>query len=224
MSIYCTTPYINIHTHQQNVLDKEISIYNVFAKDIFSFNFDKEIKTSIGLHPWHINSETRKKELQIIEQYATKKNVLAIGEIGLDKNIETSYRLQKEIFIEQLKIASLVKKPVIIHCVKAYQDLIEIKKKWDCNIPWIFHGFNSSIQIAEELIKINCYLSFGHLLLKQNSAAFKVFPKIPDKYIFLENDESSYSIEEIYSKVAEIKAVKTDTLKNIIYKNYCNIF
>lgn len=82
---------------------------------------------------------------------------MAIGEVGLDKVTSTPFDLQMNILQKQLELAKKYDKPVIIHCVKAYSDLIKIKKRDFKMQVWIFHGFNTSWQVAEQLLQMHCY-------------------------------------------------------------------
>ncbi len=211
--------YINIHSHQSN--SELFTIYNLGA------NFS-EIKNhnalSIGIHPWHIDEEKTEEQLELLKKYSSEKNVLAIGECGLDKMIETNLKSQEIIFKQQILIAEQVKKPLIIHCVKAFDDLIRIKKEMKIAVPMIIHGFNNNKQIAEQLIKNDFYFSFGKALLKNDSNASNLISYIPKEKIFLETDNSNFTIQEIYNIAAQLMNIELEKLKEIIFNNYKTIF
>ena len=135
---------------------------------------------SAGLHPWYVNSGSMEKHLDWVEQQADNPQVLAIGEIGFDKTIDVPWKDQEYAFERQLALAEKLNKPVILHCVRSYNELDwYTATQSNQKIPWIFHWFNASAEIARELIRKNCYLSFGHLLFHETSKAFRVFPEIP---------------------------------------------
>ncbi len=214
-------PYIDIHTHKINSSKDVISLVNIFPDDFY--NIQKNIKYSIGIHPWYINETKIKSELDIIRKSLKNENITAIGEIGLDRS-KPNFELQKKIFIQQAKFAQAVNKPIIIHCVKAYSELISIIKKHKLTVPKIIHAFNSSKETAEQLIKHGCYLSFGKILFDSSSKTSEIFADIPDDKIFFETDISDIKIEGIYGKAIETKRVKLEFLKEKIYNNYMGIF
>lgn len=213
-------PYVNIHSHSSGedgiVCIKNISNgFNALPSDEF---------ISIGIHPWYIKKETVEQELGLITKNTENKNVLAIGECGLDKLSEIDFELQKSVFVAQLKIAEQIKKPVIIHCVKAFDELVKIKKELNVSVPMIVHGYNNNEQIAEQLIKNDFYLSFGKALLNTNSNAAKVISKIPTEKLFLETDDADVSIKRIFENVSLIKNCSGEELKKKVYSNFINLF
>ena len=214
--------YIDIHVHNHYQEDKVILLLNLFPGDTDKINPDGYY--SIGLHPWYVNKATLTGDLDDIIKATAASNVLAIGEIGLDKKIDVPYIDQLQAFEKQLEIAEKLNKPVIIHCVKAYDDILSIRKKSNLSIPWIIHWFNASEQIAAELIKNNCYLSFGKMLFKENSRAYRVFEDIPINKVFFETDDTGISILQVYQKAAQIRNVSLFALKKHIKRNFKNCF
>lgn len=218
-----TAPYIDIHTHGANeATSKAICVRNVFAAnypEMVSENY-----VSVGLHPWHIKKATLKQDLENLNAAAQQNNVIAIGETGLDRAITVSLDLQKTIFESHLIIAAKANKPVIIHAVRAYPDIVEVYKKTRLDTTLIFHGFNGNTQTAKQLTGKGFYLSFGENLFKDKSNASAVFRDIPLEHIFLETDESKKSIVEIYARAAELKKMASENLKGQIHQNFINCF
>ncbi|MBI9073470.1 MAG: TatD family hydrolase [Melioribacteraceae bacterium] len=215
--------YIDIHTHNPSESKNVITVQNKFVENIIMDNEPMNTLFSFGLHPWHIGN---KSELAImtLKEVVKLDEVIAVGEIGLDKNIDFPLEKQIEFFDQQILIAKSVNKPVIVHCVKSYSDIIKIKKELAEEMPWIIHGFNSSKETAEQLIKHNCYLSFGHLLLTENSTSSKVLSEIDINRIFFETDESEYSIIDIYKKASQLLSVSEEKLRNVIITNFERCF
>ncbi len=211
--------FIDIHTH--NKIQKNFALINLFPDDISEIS-EKNFY-SAGIHPWKVTKINISKQLSVIENTAKQKNILAIGEIGLDK-FHPDFELQKDVFLNQLHIAETLKKPVLIHCVKAYSELLEILKKENLNIPVIIHRYSGNITIAKELIKFGCYFSFGHELFNEKSKTPKVFKKIPAENIFLETDDADISIEKIYEKAGEIKEISTENINKQILSNFNFVF
>ncbi|MEG1230592.1 MAG: TatD family hydrolase [Flavobacterium sp.] len=175
---------------------------------------------TVGIHPWYLNENTFLEDLIVIENAIQQTNCKAVGECGLDKRIETSIKIQKKILIPQLLLAEKYKKPVILHCVAAYQEVIEIKKELKLTIPMVIHGFSKNSQVAEGLIKNGFYLSFGKYLL-QNPELENVLKTIPLNQLFLETDMIDQTIFEVYSKAERVLNID---LEPIIEENYNRVF
>jgi TatD DNase family protein len=174
---------------------------------------------SAGIHPWDANLQVSISELEKLIQHS---NCLAIGECGLDKVVDLEFELQKKIFIVQLDLAVNYQKPVIIHCVKAYDELMEICKSYHHQIPLIIHGYNKSLELAKQLIDKGFFLSFSQSFLKKEGIDFTDFSL---SKIFLETDDNeSIMIETIYQKAADRFKIKEDHLKEKIYFNFTTIF
>jgi len=211
--------YFNLHTHQFTNQSDVLELVNQYPKD-----FDASIPFySIGIHPWYIDENRLNEDLKIIEEKLQTKNCLAIGECGLDKRIEVPFELQVSIFEKQLELAEKYKKPVVIHCVAAFQEVMAIKKKMKIHVPMIIHGFSKNNQLAEQLIAAGFYLSFGKYLLK-NPDLKSVFQNVPNDRFFLETDTIEESIKEVYNLASEYKGLNLKELKDIISSNYRSVF
>ena len=110
--------FINTHTHKQ-LFDAKIELVNLNISAL-----EKPNNYSYGIHPWQIDTNGYQLELKLLEQKAHEKKCLAIGECGLDKLSSVDFLLQQQVFVEQIKIANRIKKPLIIHCVKAFNELL----------------------------------------------------------------------------------------------------
>ncbi|MCZ4694650.1 TatD family deoxyribonuclease [Ancylomarina euxinus] len=216
------TPFIDIHTHHSIRIDNVLSIINCFPEQIkLEEHTDKYI--SVGIHPWHLNNDSADENLNLIRTFALLDKVLAIGEIGLDRNRTIALSIQEAYFTKQIAIAESVNKPIIIHCVRYFQELISIKKKLKASTPWLIHGFRNNIQIVEDLLQQNCYISFGEALLFDKMTQ-DVFIEVPIKRLFLETDESTYSISDIYKKAAQLKSLQLNDFKTKLFENYTAVF
>jgi TatD DNase family protein len=210
------TPYINIHTHH---LSKDHGVFLFNNR----FGFDKEFYTdsffSIGIHPWDADLQA---SIQELEKLIQEHNCLAIGECGLDKIIDTDIEIQKKVFQSQLELAVKYQKPVIIHCVKVFHELIEICAPYHSKIPLIIHGFNKSIQLAKQLIDKGFYISLSHSIFNKEDIDFSVLPL---EKLFLETDTNeSILIGEVYKKAAACFQIQEDDLKEKIYTNFTALF
>lgn len=208
--------YYNIHTHQFSNNPEIVELVNQYPKEV-----DTSLPSfTVGIHPWYLNEERFDEELHLIEKLLLTPNCKAIGECGLDKRIETSIDVQKKVLIPQLLLAEKYKKPVILHCVAAFQEIIEIKKELKIEIPMIIHGFTKNEQVARSLINNGFYLSFGKHLVR-NPKMEPVFKTIPKERVFLETDGMELCIFEIYKKAEQILG---NDIKIIIEENFNKIF
>jgi TatD DNase family protein len=208
--------FYNLHTHNSANCSEIVELVNQYPNQIIP-----NLKyNSIGIHPWYSNTNLLVEELQIIENKIRENNFLAVGECGLDKRIEIPLSLQKKVFIEQIKIAEKFKKPLVLHCVAAYQEVIEIKKDLNIKVPIIIHGFSKNYQVAKSLIDHGFYLSFGKYLLR-NPELSDVFKQMPQNRIFLETDMIEESIELVYQKA---QSVVDYDIKEVVANNFKYVF
>ena len=213
------TKFINLHTHQFSNLSNVIEVVNHYP-----WEFNSSIPTySIGIHPWYIDENRLESDLKTISEKLQLNECLALGECGLDKRIEISMELQSSVFKQQLKLVQKTEKPIILHCVAAYDEVIAIKKELKIENPMIIHGFSKNELVANTLLKNGFYLSFGKYLLR-NPELEKVFKFAPENKIFLETDTIEESIYKVYEKAAFIKGISVEEMKAIAFRNYASIF
>lgn len=210
--------FINIHTHRQ-IYDAKIELVHQLPELAEKSNF-----YSYGLHPWHLQKDEVDWQLEQLARISREKNCLAIGECGLDKLSTVDFELQVKVFEEQIRLANDIHKPLIIHCVKAFNELINCLNLNDNQVPVIIHGFNNNENIAKMLNDQGYCFSFGKALLSFDSNASKVIRKTHRKQLFLETDDSDLSIKYVYKKAAELLGVEEDILKEQIKSNFESLF
>lgn len=215
--------YIDIHTHHIPNNTSIIAVKNILlgvdAPDITGF-------FSAGMHPWYIDEA--ESTMVSFEELINKDNCLAIGECGLDfqKKYLALYpkEKQKSIFIHQIEIAYKLNKPLIIHCVKCFDALLHIRKQYGNEVPWIIHGFNKNWHTAKTLLDAGFFLSFGTQII-QNQKLADVLKQVPNNRFFLETDDNSqYSIIEVYKKAAQIRSCSVSSVKSEIFHIFEQIF
>jgi TatD DNase family protein len=185
---------------------------------------DKPNYYSYGLHPCYINNDDYDDKLKLIALKSNEKRCLAIGECGLDKLSKVDFELQQTVFLEHIKIANKIKKPLIIHCVKAFNELINCLNQSDNEVPVVIHGYNNNENIAHVLLDYGCYFSFGKALLGYDSNAAKAIKNIGRKNFFLETDDADISIKYIYKKASELLGIEEEILKQQLVSNFENVF
>ncbi|MDO5571372.1 MAG: TatD family hydrolase [Bacteroidales bacterium] len=208
----------NLHTHIKptNILSKKYSCYGIYNDNIYQ----PELSTpfSIGIHPCSLTFENKDSQVQSVISNKNNPLLKAIGECGLDRICSTQYSLQKEAFLNMINISEEIKKPLIIHCVKAIDDILSIKKEEKPSQTWIFHGFRGKPQQAEALLKSGISLSFG---AKFNVEALKI---VPLNRLFIETDDENCNLLSLYEQIAEIKNVSMDCLSGTIEQHCQELF
>ncbi|WP_338377185.1 TatD family hydrolase [uncultured Flavobacterium sp.] len=211
--------FINLHTHSYS---KENSILEVVNQ--YPWEFDDAIPNySIGIHPWHIDENRLNDDLKSIDEKLKLSECLALGECGLDKRIEIPFEKQTTVFQQQIELVNNTSKPIIIHCVAAFQEVISIKKEMNVENPMIIHGFSKNKQVANSLLDNDFYLSFGKYLLR-NPELSEVFDYVPNDRFFLETDTIEETIIDVYQKASNIKNIKIEELKEVIKTNFNQVF
>ena len=219
----------------------------------------------VGIHPTHV-AKASKWDLQKIRNLAgldvwIKENrvkgipgkVAAVGEIGLDYHAgsqrvpdggiileKDEFRaLQKEYFLEQLKIAEEAELPVVIHSREAAQDTYDIlKQEKDKLHGGVIHCYSSSVEMARLFTGLGFYLGFGG---KVTDPAAKnprnVVAEIPLSKIVLETDcpyvrpvgwdkkrNDSESLSIIANSIAEIKGISVEEVCQVTWENACKLY
>ena len=160
-----------------------------------------------------------------ILRFSDSQILKAIGECGLDRACDSDFELQREVFIKQIELSEQYHKPLIIHAVRSYPDIISIRKETKSNQPWIIHGFNGNEHSAEQLLRHDgIYLSLGDVLFRNEKRAELLLDIIPSDRLFLETDVAERSIVEVYEKASLFSGVATDILRKDIFDNFVKIF
>jgi TatD DNase family protein len=218
---------VDIHSHQ---ITSESNIKKIFNLDITEdiLNFDLEsffgnsISVSVGIHPWSVIENTE--QMDFLEAIISDTRVMAIGEIGLDKLKGPDLKLQEDVFLKQIRLAERVRKPIIVHCVRSFNELIGIKKIIKPKVPMVIHGFNKKPELAAELLKKGFFLSFGKALIDSDlvKEAFKLCPL---DQVFLETDDAKdVEITQVYEVASKLLNVSMANLEEKIYQNYLELY
>jgi TatD DNase family protein len=199
--------FFDFHHHKKYIRN---GIYNLNSGQI-----PPDFPYSIGIHPQDIDVNNLEQQFLWMKGMMLH-NCFAIGECGLDSLVSIDQKIQEEVFLRQIRMANEVRKPMIIHCVRKFYQVISFKKK--AEQPMIIHGFNKKHQIAEDLLANNFYLSFGKAVL-YNLSLQDILKNTPLDKFFLETDNEDFNIEELYGKVSEIKGISLEQLNEQILEN-----
>jgi TatD DNase family protein len=198
---------IDLHTHNSNS-----------DADIYILNSNGDITThaeniSVGLHPWNID-DMWEQRMQEIATIATDKRVRAIGECGIDLvKSSSTVSLQTEILQRHIELSKSLHKPLILHVVKGQEIILNLRRTMHPEQAWIIHGFRGKPQQAAQYMAAGLYLSFGE---RCNSDALAATPL--DR-LFIESDESTLPIAELYKKAADTLGVPLEKLAASVEEN-----
>ena len=211
--------YYNLHTHKFTNNPSVLELVNQYP-----WEFDAAIPFySIGIHPWYIKEERLASDLEIIATRLQINECLALGECGLDKRIDVPMALQIAVFEKQIALAELYQKPLVLHLVAAFDELIEIKNRLQVTVPIIIHGFSKNEQVAKQLIANGFYLSFGKYLLR-NPELKEVFQAVPNDKFFLETDTIEETLAEVYALAANYKGMTLAEIQLQVKANWESVF
>lgn len=174
---------------------------------------------SAGVHPWDIAKfETVEQAISPVLSLMEHKNVVLLGECGLDACIHTPMELQVEVFRQMVSLSEKMEKPLILHVVHTYNQIGALRKELKPSQPWIIHGFRGKPELAAQLQQAGFYLSLGEQFNPN------VFQTLSPERLLLETDESSMFIGDIYKRVAVASGWNMEMLKDFIARNLQNIF
>ncbi len=217
---------LDIHTHLGNPENRENQIVSVDIREVLEEGFQPQGPFSIGVHPWYIDELVIDEAIEFVNEYVVHEKCMALGEAGLDRSIKTSFNDQLEVFEKQIQMAIDHNiHAVIIHCVRAFPDILNVIKKKNYKGSLIFHDYNGKPEMSAQLLRYNSFFSYGEKLFNKNSGGFKSLSHIPNHRILLESDDMNHkSIEDVYDKAADLLKLKVDNLHQIVLENAENAF
>ena len=211
----------DIRTHQILLEDND-DPYQTCILDVYPLEFEVAKVTyqrhsfSCGIHPWY--SEDSDYQLKYLSEIASDPRIIAIGETGLDKIKGPDFDIQIPVFKRHIELSEQLKKPLIIHAVKAWDELYHIRKEANPTQPWILHGFRGNSQIAQQMSKVGFLFSLGE---RFNVDALEF---IPNDALFCETDESEITILEVYQQIASVLNQDIEDFAAQIAKNVQRVF
>ena len=203
--------YVDAHTHRLVTDDEVVSLVNIENRSDLPLRDERHV-LSYGIHPWYADKEPDEEVLDTVS---------VIGEIGLDKVKGPSMERQKQVFKRQLYVAKRRQVPVVIHCVRSWQEVCSILSEIGLTMPLLFHGYSSSPQMADDLLAhYNAYFSFSTREMTRKKSV-EVMKHIPITRLLIETDDSEESsVRQLYAKVAEILNIQEEELKRVCWENF----
>ncbi len=212
--------YIDFHTH------KPIFSSNSEVLEVISMHkmvkYENEYFT-VGHHPWWTEAPLSEGDLQNLEALLLDKFCLGIGESGLDKLKGASKEIQEEVFYQHIMLANKHNVPLIIHCVRQYDQVINFRKKYG-KTPWVIHGFRRNTQLAKSLIDQGIIVSVSPFE-NMNESFVEMLKHLPSDTYFIETDsEYSLNIMQRYQIMADLKGINLEDLKVQMMENFNAFF
>ncbi|MBK9253870.1 MAG: TatD family hydrolase [Saprospiraceae bacterium] len=210
-----TAPFIDFHTHKRRFSNPEVI-------EIVSVHPGKHHTDSwftIGYHPWWTEEALNSAQTDVIKNsFSEHKFCLGVGECGLDKLKGPDLGVQEEILRSHILMANESEVPVIIHCVRAFQRLLQIRKEMG-KTDWAVHGFVRNKVLAGQLLDAGFYLSVApHDKMSDNFT--EMIKYIPADRLFLETDSHpDMNILENYKKASLLRKCEVEDLKSQIFEN-----
>lgn len=211
----------DIHTHQILLEDTD-DPYHSCILDVYPLEFEvvKEAylrhSFSCGIHPWY--SEESEDQIEYLGEIASNERIVAIGETGLDKLKGPDFEIQIPVFTAHIKLSEKLHKPLIIHCVKAWEELIRVRREAKPTQPWIIHGYRGKPALTEQLLREGFLFSIGDTF---NADSLLL---IPLESMFCETDEGEMDIREVYLRIANVLGMEIENFVDKIAHNVRRIF
>lgn len=208
---------------------------NVFSKDNFQEagievvnipvnTLQKPLLYSTGIHPWYINKHNYDKYIEQFFILSSEKQCIAIGECGLDKTFEGNYAEQEKAFVQQIKTANLLKKPIILYCFKAWKEVLDLLQKQKNKVPVIIldEYLPDSIETLAPIKEY--YIAFNKSIYIRESKSIHWLKSISSRKILFYNTDEYLSIKDMYQSACEILNIDMQMLQHQILENFYKAF
>lgn len=252
--------YIDSHTHfysDQFDTDRDLAIKEAQKAGVEKFflpaidsktthsmlSLEKQYPTTMfpmmGLHPTSVEAETYKEELAHVKHWLDKRDFAAVGEIGIDLYWDSTFlKEQQEAFYTQITWAKEKKRPIVIHCRNAFDEVFEVLEEHKSpELYGIFHCFTGTKEQALQAIDYGMKLGIGGVVTFKNGKIDRFLEDIPLEHIVLETDapylaptpfrgkrnESKY-IPVIAEKLANIYGISPEKIGEITTQNSLSVF
>ena len=211
--------FINIHSHHKPLLLNEFVIRNAYLKT--QPYIEAAYHFSCGVHPWHVCAYDLLDAKNCLQKLLEQPHYLAIGECGLDK-LSANWEQQLVFFEMQIDLAQQFHKPVIVHCVRAYYELIPFIKK--SKTAFILHAYRGNALQTTTLLKLpNVFFSFGLVRPEKEERISALLKLIPFEKLFFETDTLRIGVEKVYEQFAALLNINITKLKHQVELNFYSL-
>jgi len=211
--------YIDFHSHHRGGAKDTITIMNLLAGEDIPADFPENTLFSAGIHPWQLTEENAHQLQTELILTAGHHHVVLIGEAGFDRLKGPDLKLQYSLFLFQANIAREMNKPMIIHCVRGWEELRRAHLEVKPERPWVIHGYRGNDKLAASLAGDGFWFSLGAKGITE-----EILKVISHDRILLETDESAESIADVYSFFAATAGYDEETAAILIRNNFTSLF
>lgn len=214
-------PFVDIHTHQPSFSQSVVEVINILP---FEEVEGRCSCFSAGVHPWYVDHDQMEAYQRWLVDISSDTRCLMIGEAGLDGACSIDGLLQDKVFQLQIDLSGAMQKPLVLHCVRRYNEMIVLSDLHPGHPPWILHGFQSSVEMVHHLRERNFFFSFGAALLRPNPKLVASLRAIPIDRLLFETDDSGLPIGQIYLAAAGLLDFDVVQLKEMVFNNFKQVF
>ncbi|MAG47025.1 hypothetical protein CL617_00330 [archaeon] len=235
--------YVDVHAHMN-----EFSSYEKFLeknKDIVVINNGlnsksnleslelgkkfSNVKVALGIYPTEVKNVNVKKEIEFIKE--NKKNIVAIGEIGLDKKDSENFNEQKKVFVKMIELSLDLKLPVIVHSRLAEKDVVRYLEEYNVK-KVVMHSFMGNFKLVNKIIENNWMLSIPSIIDRSEHFQ-KIVIDVGVNNLLTETDtpylgDSKFHgpklVKQTIKKISKIKNVNEETIRKKVFSNYKKTF
>ncbi|HBC20593.1 MAG TPA: hydrolase TatD [Porphyromonadaceae bacterium] len=204
---------LDIHTHHE----RRQSVVSLSAVQLASQHqapsevaLEEDISYSVGIHPWDTAADIPDAAWTMLAAVAEQPQVVAVGEAGIDKERGGAMFRQLLTLRRHVELSERLRKPLIIHDVKAHDIILGLRRDLSPAMPWCIHGFRVKPSVAEMFTRRGIYLSFGADFNEQTVRA------VPQEYILAETDDADIGIKTV---IATLSAVRSEDMTPVVAAN-----
>jgi len=197
---------------------------------------DRRVVPFFGVHPWYAD-KLPADWYETLQNFLKSNPAAGVGEVGLDKSRQVDLARQTEVFHRQIEIAGRLSRPLAIHCVRAWSDLVNIlKRSLPAKTRFMVHSFQGSPQILKDLLKLGGYISFSWKSLQRDiEESIALMRSVPIDRLLLETDfpytepgkigadvhDEKYfeTLQGVYDLAVRAKGLEEASLEKVVWAN-----
>jgi|MDSW01.2.fsa_nt_gb TatD DNase family protein len=199
-----------------------------------------QIHKAYGIHPMVVGQVSLDVQLTALKTRLSEDNVVAMGEIGLDKRDGMpAMELQEAAFRAQLNLARQMNLPVILHAVKASGPLLTILQEGpELPAGGVWHGYSGSIEVAKQIEQVGLHISIGGQVSYPNSKKCRLSARaIRADRLLVESDSPDHppldwghpqsepaSIQKNIEEIAALRGEAMEAIAKQTYENAARLF
>lgn len=207
--------YIDFHTHNSAGAEDTVSVVNLTAGDEVPADFPVNTLFSAGIHPWQLTDDNLPELQTELLLTAAHPHTVVIGEAGYDRIRGAGRETQEKAFMFQAALAAEMGRPMVIHCVKGWDDLIAAHRVVRPARPWVIHGFRGNGSLASSLAREGFWFSLGSAGLTTD-----VLDSVRHDKLLLETDDSGEPIADVYRLFVAATGYDEQKAESLIRNNF----